>query len=102
MDRTLRFLGLAILAVTAWLALAGEFGWVASAMANSLVEPMLWVGAGCFGAGLALRVFSPIGRRMRRRRCARCSATIEHGQTYCHDHMRQAVNEYQDHARRGY
>ena len=50
---------------------------------------------------LALALLSPIGRELRRGRCVRCGAQIERTQTYCADHLQEAVNEYRDRTRDG-
>jgi hypothetical protein len=55
----------------------------------------------CFAAGLLLALFTPVRQKLSRGRCARCGAPIERGQSYCLDHLRQTVNEYQDQASRG-
>lgn len=101
MARTLRYVGLVLLAAAACFLLSGAVGWLPA----EDVKP--WVGAGvkagvlCLGAGILLAMLSPIGRELRRGRCARCGAVIERGQTYCRDHLQQAVNEYRDQTREG-
>ena len=102
MARTLRYLGLAILALTAWLLLAQEFGWVGRPERLDVwVLRGVWAGLGCIAAGILLSLLNPVGRALRQGRCARCGATIERGQTYCLDHLQATLNEYRDETRNG-
>lgn len=97
--RTLRYIGLAVLACALWAMLAGERGWVESATAEMWLPALLWVGIACVAAGIGHSLLAPVLRRLRRGRCQRCGAPIEQGQTYCLDHLKATLNEYQDHMR---
>lgn len=99
MGRTLRFLGLALLAAAVWLSLAEATGGIGSGFASEWVGLAFKSGLLCLAAGLLLRALNPIGRELRKGRCVRCGAAIERGQTYCTDHLVQTVNEYRDRAR---
>jgi hypothetical protein len=101
MSRTLRFVGLAALAGAAWVLLASEAGWISTTVADAAFRPLALVGAISFGTGLLLGLLNPMSRKLRRSRCARCGAPIEKGQSYCLDHLRDTVHEYQDQMRRG-
>jgi hypothetical protein len=97
-DRTLRYLGLGILAVAAWLLLAGELDWLDREAANVWFGPLFKVGAGCFVVGLVVRAIAPGVRWVRRGRCVRCGTPTGSGQAYCLDHLQATVNEARDHA----
>lgn len=101
MGRTLRIFGLIVLAGAAWLLIAGEAGWISSSTADAALKPMLFGGSAALGLGFLLGVLNPVGRRLRQGRCVRCGASIERGQSYCLDHLRDTVNQYQDQMRRG-
>lgn len=101
MARSLVSLGLLVLAIGACTLLAEEFDWVGQgALAHTWFPVLLRVGVACVVAGVALAALSPLTRSLRGGRCARCRRRIERGQTYCADHLRETVNEYQDLARR--
>jgi hypothetical protein len=95
-ERTLRYLGLAVLAASAWILLAGEFGWVDASTSDAWFGPLFKIGGVCFVAGAVLTILAPGLRRMRRGRCARCGVAIESGQSLCLDHLRATVNEARD------
>ena len=101
MGRTLRIVGLIALAGAAWVLLAGEAGWIGGSQANALFRPLLVGGAAALGLGFLLGLLNPVGRRLRQGRCVRCGTSIERGQSYCLDHLRDTVNQYQDQMRRG-
>jgi len=88
-----------VFASVMWLVIAQAAGWIADDLAEPWVMPGLWIGAVLLGAGLILRILSPVGRRMRAVRCVRCGAPIEQGQTYCADHLRETLDEYRDRQR---
>jgi len=98
--RTLTYLGLVLLAVSAWLLLADESGWVGGGESEALVPVAVKVGIGFIATGLLFGVLDPLWRRVSRNRCVRCGRAVERGQTYCNDHLRATLNEYQDQARR--
>jgi hypothetical protein len=100
MGRNLKYLGLVLLAATAWLLIALEADWVENALVEKAIPILAGAGVISIVLGILLALASPVGRKLSRGRCARCGAPIERGQSYCLDHMREAVNEYQDHARR--
>jgi hypothetical protein len=95
----LRYLGLFALAASACMLLVGELGWLEGEPVDALVRVAVPAGVLCLLAGIAVAALSPVSRAMRGGRCARCGTAIERGQTYCHDHMQEAVNEYRDRAR---
>jgi hypothetical protein len=95
----LRYGGLVLLAGAAWVLLAGELGWMAADITEVWFGPLFKGGAAMFVLGLALGMFAPVNRALRRGRCVRCGAPTERGQAYCLDHMRAALNEVQDRMR---
>lgn len=97
--RTLRYIGLTVLACALWAMLAGERGWVESTTVATWLPTLLRVGIVCVAAGIGHALLAPVLRRLRRGRCQRCGAPIEQGQTYCLDHLKATLNEYQDHMR---
>ncbi len=99
MPRFLRTLGLTILAAATVLLVAGEAGAVSAHYVDVWFMPAAQAGAIAFVAGLVLSLLSPFGRMVRQGRCVRCGTSIEKNQTYCHDHLKNAVQEYQDHTR---
>ena len=101
MDRSLRYLGLAMLAAAAWMMIAVEAAWIPSGLPELAIRPLAGAGVICFAAGLLLALFTTVSQKLSRGRCARCGAPIERGQSYCLDHLRETVNEYQDQASRG-
>jgi hypothetical protein len=100
MGRNFRYIGLAILAATAWMLIAVEAEWVPSGLPELVIPLLAGAGVVCLAAGLLLALITPLGQKLRRGRCTRCGAPIERGQSYCLDHLRETVNEYQDHARK--
>ena len=101
MARMLRYIGLFALAATACMLLAGELGWLDGDAVDTGVRMAGPAGLICLLAGMAMAALSPVGRALLAGRCARCGASIERGQTYCHDHLQETVNEYRDQAREG-
>ena len=101
MARTLRYIGLALLAVVAWSLLASELGWITDELADTLFRPLAGGGAACLAIGLVWGMLDPVGRAIKRDRCVRCGTPIERGQTYCRDHLRETVNEYRDQIQHG-
>ena len=102
MPRFLRTLGLVVLAGATVLLIAGEAGAVRAEYVDVWFMPALQAGAGAFLSGLALSLLAPFGRMVRRGRCVRCGTLIEKNQTYCHDHLKNAVQEFRDYTRTGY
>ena len=92
----MRHLGVAALAAAAWVLISGELGWLTEPSVDLLFRPLFLGGLGGLGLGLLLAMLAPLGREIRRGRCARCGSGIERGQTYCNDHLRETVQEYQD------
>jgi hypothetical protein len=74
-------------------------GWIHEGTASRWGALALKYGGLCFAAGMLLALLAPIGREFRRGRCVRCGSAIERGQTYCMDHLQEAVNEYRDRTR---
>jgi hypothetical protein len=81
--------------------IAGEAQWISSSVANAAFRPLGIGGALAFSVGIVLGMLNPVGRRLRQGRCVRCGTSIERGQSYCRDHLRDTLNEYQDQMRRG-
>ena len=98
--RTIRFLGLLVLAAAAWFLVAGEAGWIADDVADRWFLPLAGLGGAVLAAGSLLGALDPALRWMSRGRCARCGAATERGQVYCLDHLKATVHEAQDHSRR--
>ena len=102
MPRFLRTLGLVILAAATVLLVAGEAGAVPERYVDVGFVPAVQAGALSFAAGVVLSLLAPFGRMVRQGRCVRCGVLIEKKQTYCHDHLKNAVQEFRDHTRTGY
>ena len=96
MASALRYLGWVALAAAVLVLLAESFGWLSGEASTALFRPLVYAGGGTFALGLLLGMLSPVFRALRNGRCARCRARIERGQTYCADHLRETVQEYQD------
>jgi len=101
MGRNLRYIGLAILAACAWMLIAIEADWIPGSLPEMVIPLLVGVGVLCVAGGVLLGLITPVRQKLRRGRCTRCGVTIERGQSYCLDHLRETVNEYQDQARRG-
>ena len=101
MPRFLRTFGLVILAGATVLLVAGEAGAVSTRHVDVWFLPAAQVGAIALAVGLALSLLAPFRRMVRRGRCVRCGVSIEKNQTYCHDHLKNAVQEFRDHTRGG-
>lgn len=99
MGRTLRYLGTGVVAVAIWMVISAELGWIPARVAEAGFKPVLLVGLACLGLGLLTGLLRPVRRRLRQARCVRCGAPTERGQTYCIDHLRATLNEYQDQMR---
>ena len=89
MARTLRYFGLALLAATAWILIAGQSAWISQELTDRLTDPGLKLGLGLLGLGLVVQLLSPVVRSVRGGRCVRCGVRIERGQAYCRDHLRR-------------
>ena len=101
MGRSVRYLGLAILAATAWVWIAQAGGWISDSVADAWTPLGLKASAALLLGGLILGLLNPVRRGFTRGRCARCGKGIERGQTYCLDHLQAAINEYRDRAHDG-
>jgi hypothetical protein len=97
--RVLRQVGLLLIAAAACLAVASSARWVEPALVDPWILPVLEVGAVGLALGLVLPALGAVARMVRRGRCARCGRVIERGQTYCIDHLRETIAEYQEHQR---
>jgi len=94
--RTARYIGLVVLAGAAWFLVAGEVGWISHDVADTWFRPFAGAGAALFGAGFLLGALGTTLHWLTRKRCVRCGARTERGQTYCLDHLRATVHEAQD------
>jgi hypothetical protein len=92
-------MGLIALAVAAWLLIAEEAAWIQGDLGSAIAPAILAGGVICLGLGLLIKLFSPVHSKLKRGRCVRCGAVIERGQSYCLDHLRETLNEYQDRSR---
>lgn len=101
MGKTLFHLGFVVLAGAVWLFLGGQVGWLDPATSDRWGPFALKASLGCLAGGLVLRVVSPMERRFRGSRCARCGLPTEPGHLYCHDHMKKAMDELRDQTREG-
>ena len=99
MARLVCTLGFTVLAVAVVLLVAGEAGFAPGELVDVWFMPILQFGGAALVAGLLLSLLAPFGRMARRGRCIRCSVPIEKSQTYCHDHLKTTLQEYEDHAR---
>jgi hypothetical protein len=99
MGRTLRHLGLVILAGTACLLLASLADWIPVATSDFWVSRGAVVGLACLGAGMLLRLLAPLGRELARAHCSQCGAPTERGQRFCRDHLKAALDEARDKTR---
>jgi hypothetical protein len=100
MGRSLRIVGLVLLAGLVWLLLADSVGWIPRGSADAWVRPLVGSAAALLGLGVVLALLEPLVRSLGQGRCCRCGSRIERGQTYCPDHLQQSVNEYRDRLRR--
>lgn len=98
--RTLRYIGLVVLAGAAWLLVAGEAEWISSSHSDRWFFPLAGAGAACFVGGLLVGVLEPALRWAGRGRCVRCGAKTERGQVFCLDHLKESVQEAQEASRR--
>ncbi|HEX5044840.1 MAG TPA: hypothetical protein VFV75_18215 [Candidatus Polarisedimenticolaceae bacterium] len=96
MGHLLRRMGLGIWIATIWLALAQLAGVIPAGTVDVWLWRGAWAGTAVLALGLMAGIFTPVSRELRRGHCIRCGVRIERGQTYCHDHLRQTVNEYRD------
>ena len=96
MGRGLFSLGWILLVLTVGLWIAGVAGWLPETVDDRWSALTLKATLVVFGAGVILRVLSPVTKQVARGRCAVCGRGIDRGQVYCHDHMQETVNSYRD------
>ena len=101
MGRSLRSLGLAILAATAIVLMVETLGWIAPGSMNFWLATGTKIGGACLVAGVLMGILGPLRRQFTKGRCVRCHAPTERGHPYCLDHLKQTINEYRDHAQTG-
>ena len=101
MARTLRMLGILALAAGAVLMLLVEAGTIQGDWVDPATVMLFRAGAAVLAIGIVLALLAPLGRVLVSSRCVRCGCAIEKGQTYCHDHLKTAVQEFQDKHRAG-
>ena len=99
MGRSLRSIGVILIAASVWSYLAEAMGWVSSGLAAEWGGFGLKAGVLCLAGGILAAILAPVGRELRRGRCVRCGAAIERGQTYCMDHLKETLNEFRDRTR---
>lgn len=98
--RTVRYLGLLVVAVATWFLVAGEAAWISRELSDRWFLPLAGAGAACLVVGVLVGLLEPTLRWMIRGRCVRCGGSTERGQAFCLDHLKESVNEAQDFARR--
>jgi hypothetical protein len=96
MGRSLRYLGVFLLAATVWLLIAGAADWMSQHLADRLARTTAMAGIVAMGAGVLLGVVARVAGPRGRGRCQRCGAPTERGQAYCLDHLLKTVDEYRD------
>lgn len=96
MGRSLRYLGMLLLAVTVWLLIGGAAGWVSQDLADRLYRTTAGAGAACLAGGTLLGLFGRLGLGKQRGRCIRCGAPTDRKQPYCLDHLLETVANYRD------
>ena len=101
MGRSLRFLGLAVLAATAALLTAETLGWIAPGSMNAWYLAGTKIGLILLAVGVVLGLLEPMRRQLNKGRCVRCHAPTERGHRYCLDHLQETLNEYRDQTRSG-
>lgn len=99
MGPMLRYIGIAVLAFTAWLLIAVTAGWIPGEIGDVWISRGAIVGFASLGLGLLLRLLDPVSRGMHRGRCARCGAPIDFGQTLCRDHLKETLDAMRDRTR---
>ena len=82
-----------------WLFLGGQVGWLEASTSDRWGPVALKASLACLAAGVLLRVVSPMRRAFRGSRCARCGHPTEPGHLYCHDHMKETMEELRDQSR---
>ncbi len=100
MGRTLRYVGLIVLAATAWLLLADAVGWVPDGTSDPWISKGIVLGLACIAAGTLLRLFAPLSRELKRDHCVHCGAPTERGHRYCRDHLKAALDDARDRTRK--
>jgi hypothetical protein len=95
-DRTLRYVGLGILAAAVWLVLADAAGWLPEGLTDTWTMRAVYTGGALVLAGFLYGALAGTLRRLTGGRCVRCGAPIGRGQAYCWDHLQETVNEYRD------
>ncbi len=100
MGRTLRYLGLFVLAATAWLLLADALAWIPDGTADPWISKGIVLGLAFLAAGTLLRLLTPLSKEMKRGRCIHCGAPTERGHPFCRDHLKSALEEARDRTRK--
>lgn len=101
MGKSLLHLGFVVLAGAVWLFLGGQIGWLDPATADRFGPAALKASLGCLLAGVLMLVISPMERKLRGARCARCGHPTAPGHLYCLDHAKTAMDELRDLTRDG-
>jgi len=97
MARILLQLGLVVLALSLLMLLLGVMGWVGGEQIAGATRIGLLAGGICVALGILLALLGKAGGLLARRTCARCNAPVRKGATYCPDHLKEAIQEAQDH-----
>lgn len=85
-----------MLTLATWAVIAEEAGWIASGEWTPWVPKGFLLGGVMVAVGLLMGGLASVAHKTRAGRCVRCGVRIEKSQTYCHDHLRETVNETRD------
>ena len=96
MGRGLMSSGAFLLLATLALWIADAVGSLSPARDASWSSWTLKGGIALLGAGLLLRIMSPVRNQIGRGHCAVCGSAVERGHVYCRDHLQETVNAYRD------
>lgn len=101
MGRGLFSLGSFLLVATIAIWIAGAADWISEPLDDQIGAMTLRAGLALAAAGLVLRAFSPVTKKLGQGRCAVCGVAIDRGSTYCLDHLQETVNAFRDRNRGG-
>ena len=99
MGRRLLGLGVLLIVVTLALWVAEVAAWIPGSTDDRWSGLTLKAGGVALGAGLVLRVLTPVAGMLPKGRCSICGRSTERGHTYCLDHLQATVNATRDESR---